>query len=55
MQKVARLPNRQAQDALTHLEQAWAYYTAEPIVMQAVAQAGYEPSESPIVPYYTAA
>ncbi|WIY26219.1 hypothetical protein [Parasedimentitalea psychrophila] len=55
MQKVTRLPNRQAQDALKHLEQAWAYYTPEPVAAQAAAQAEYDLTESPIVPYYSAA
>ncbi|WP_167684700.1 hypothetical protein [Parasedimentitalea denitrificans] len=55
MQKITQLPNKESQDALKHLEQAWAYYSAEPTVTRDVTQVRPDQSEDPIVPYYTAA
>ena len=55
MQKVTRFQDKRAQAALEHLEQAWAYYTPEPLVTHEAAAAEYDQQECSIVPYYTAA
>ena len=55
MQKITRMPNKQSQDALKCLEQAWAYYSVEPTMTRDVTQVRSDQPEDLFVPYYTAA
>jgi len=51
MEKIAQFPKQAEQDALTILEEAWAYYTPAPYV----ADKGAETPEPQLFAYYDAA